>query len=119
MTREDTFEDYIRRSDVGLTDFEIIMCNGDYREALKIVLEKIAKAPSVKPQKLKWISVDERLPERDVDVLAYVRGASFDYQRVMWIDDHSGKWAGYIGSGLYDKVIAWMPLPEPYKGGDR
>lgn len=65
-------------------------------------------------RKLKWISVDERLPERDVDVLAYVRGASFDYQRVMWIDDYSGKWVGYIGSGLYDRVIAWMPLPEPY-----
>jgi hypothetical protein len=43
-------EDCIRRSAVGLTDFEIIMCNGDYREALKIVLEKIAKAPPVKPQ---------------------------------------------------------------------
>lgn len=43
-------EDCIRRSDIGLTDFEIIMCKGDYREALKILLEKIAKAPSIKPQ---------------------------------------------------------------------
>lgn len=47
---KETYEDCIRRSDVGLTDFEIIMCKGDYREALKILLEKIAKAPSVKPQ---------------------------------------------------------------------
>ena len=48
--------DCIRRSDVGLTDFEIIMCNGDYREGLKILLEKIAAAPSVTPiQKMgKW-----------------------------------------------------------------
>mgnify|MGYP003296399858 CR=1 FL=1 len=38
--------DYIKRSDVGLTDFEIIMCKGDYREALKMLLEKIASAPS-------------------------------------------------------------------------
>lgn len=41
--------DCIRRSDIGLTDFDIIMCKGDYREALKILLEKIASAPSVKP----------------------------------------------------------------------
>ena len=48
--------DCIRRSDIGLTDFEIIMCNGDYREGLKILLEKIAAAPSVTPiQKMgKW-----------------------------------------------------------------
>lgn len=46
---QETCEDCIRRSDVGLTDFEIIMCNGDYREGLKILLEKIAAAPSVSP----------------------------------------------------------------------
>lgn len=60
--------DYIRRSDVGLTDFEIIMCNGDYREALKILLEKIAKAPSVNIQKTaQWIHTndcDEEWPYR-------------------------------------------------------
>lgn len=49
MARESS-EDCIRRSDAGLTGFEIVMCNGDYREALRILLEKIAKAPSVIPQ---------------------------------------------------------------------
>ena len=46
---QDQCEDCIRRSDIGLTDFEIVMCNGDYREGLKILLEKIAAAPSVTP----------------------------------------------------------------------
>ena len=83
------------------------------------IKQDIDEAPTVViPAIPKWFSVDERLPERDVDVLAYVRGASFDYQRVMWIDDYSGKWVGYIGSGLYDKVIAWMPLPERYTKGN-
>jgi hypothetical protein len=52
--------DCIRRSDIGLTDFEIIMCNGDYREGLKILLEKIAAAPSVTPMPKmgKWIGVN-------------------------------------------------------------
>ena len=41
--------DCIRRSDIGLTDFEIVMCNGDYKEGLKMLLDKIEKAPSVHP----------------------------------------------------------------------
>lgn len=62
----------------------------------------------------RWIPVSERLPERDVDVLTYHRNESYDYQYVSWIDDYSGEWAGFIGS-LSDEVLAWMPLPQPYK----
>lgn len=32
---------------LGLTDFEIVMCDGDYKEALKMVLGKIEDAPIV------------------------------------------------------------------------
>ena len=32
---------------LGLTDFEIVMCDGDYKEALKLVLSKIRNAPTV------------------------------------------------------------------------
>ena len=32
---------------IGLTDFEIIMCNGDYKEALKMLLNKIEDAPTM------------------------------------------------------------------------
>ena len=38
--------EYIKREDVGLSDFEIVMCNGDYKEALKMLLEKVEKIPS-------------------------------------------------------------------------
>lgn len=34
---------------IGLTDFEIIMCNGDFKEALKMLLDKINSAPTVIP----------------------------------------------------------------------
>lgn len=36
---------YIKKADLGLTDFEIIMCNGNYKKALEMLLDKIAKAP--------------------------------------------------------------------------
>lgn len=49
-TLEQDWKDCIRRSDVSLTDFEIVMCNGDYKEGLKMLLEKIEKAPPVSPQ---------------------------------------------------------------------
>lgn len=51
LCREDQEQcgDCIRRSDIGLTDFEIVMCDGDYKEGLKMLLEKIEKAPSVTP----------------------------------------------------------------------
>ena len=42
-----TDKDLINRKELELTDFEIISCNGDYKEALKILLDKIDNAPSI------------------------------------------------------------------------
>lgn len=39
--------DLIDRDKVGLTDFEIMMCNGDYKEGMKMLLEKIASIPAI------------------------------------------------------------------------
>ena len=49
--------EYIKREDVGLSDFEIVVCNGDYKEALKMLLEKVEKIPSadvVERKRGKW-----------------------------------------------------------------
>lgn len=32
---------------IGLTDFEILMCNGDYKEGLEMILQKIENAPTI------------------------------------------------------------------------
>ena len=37
---------YIDKDTLGLTDFEIFMCDGSYKEALKMLLEKIEQAPT-------------------------------------------------------------------------
>ena len=34
---------------LGLTDMEIIMCDGDYKEALKMLIDKIEHAPTIEP----------------------------------------------------------------------
>lgn len=101
--------DCISREDViSLANKGYLVSNSNY----KSVCDVINALPSVTP-KVEWIPCSERLPERDVNVLAYHRNISFDYQYVSWIDDNSGRWCGFIGN-LSDDVIAWMPLPTPY-----
>ena len=59
VVEQESCKDCIDRSKLGLTDFEIVMCDGDYKEALKMLLDKIEKAPSVNPQPKtgKWIDI--------------------------------------------------------------
>lgn len=46
---------------LGLTDMEIIMCNGDYKEALKMLLNKIEHTPTIEERKMgKWTRVVDR-----------------------------------------------------------
>lgn len=57
-----------------------------------------------------WISVEDRLPEKDVKVLTFgVYGFSVNYR-----DRFSGKWRGVNGRSQW--ITHWMPLPEPPKG---
>lgn len=75
----------------------------------------------------RWIPCSERLPEEDMkDVLVwfeYFRYGEYNepYQTIGIGYMYDGKWSGFINgssgwSGL--KIIAWMPLPEPYKEGE-
>ena len=40
-----------------LTDMEIIMCDGDYKEALKMLIDKIEHVPTIEPERKtgKWL----------------------------------------------------------------
>lgn len=60
-----------------------------------------------------WISVDERLPEAEQEyVLACRRDGSMDTARY---SPYSNRW--YVGSmcSVSFSVIAWRPLPAPYR----
>lgn len=70
------------------------------------VRECLAEAPSVVVEP-HWIPVTEKLPEYGTAVLTYNRDEEFEINHI--IDDEDGEW-------FYNGVIAWMPLPEPYKG---
>jgi hypothetical protein len=71
----------------------------------------IKTAPTVERLTGRWIPVSERLPEINKEVIVTDIETSDTYQ------------SRYIGGGywgcdngpLNDRIIAWMPLPTPYK----
>lgn len=70
---------------------------------------------------LKWISVSERLPKKESK--SYWVCADTKYQcECRWTNNiygigESGEWGWKIFDiPQYTKVVAWMPLPESYKG---
>ena len=60
-----------------------------------------------------WIPVTERLPEPSVEVLTTCWNATVGgtYISVAWMHK-DGTWC------FRENVLAWMPLPEPYKEGE-
>ena len=62
-----------------------------------------------------WIPVSERLPEKNVEVLATTEWGSITIAERYSANDY------FINEGTTnadaDEIIAWMPLPEAYKEG--
>lgn len=67
-----------------------------------------------------WISVKERLPEKNAEVTIYTPHGGVD-TRVLGIcdDDPNGLWYCYKGVDeplRFNEVTHWRPLPEPPRG---
>ena len=86
------------------------------REAIDVAIEAIHSEPH-------WIPCSERLPETTDAVLTtyivngdrsrrYVEESSYYGDDGSW----SSPWDEYRDVGTSIEVIAWMPMPEPYKG---
>lgn len=69
-----------------------------------------------------WIPISKRLPDKDILVLTYVdTGTTRTYCLAFWNDYYKAWEEGIGGYRLIDRdlgyqVLAWQPLPEPYKG---
>jgi len=64
-----------------------------------------------------WVSVKERLPEKNIEVLVILKGCSTGkiIQRTantVNADDHDWESDGYEIANCWD-LTHWMPLPEP------
>lgn len=76
------------------------MCFTDLCEAVDIAIEALSEQPE--PQ---WIPCSERLPEKNGDYLCSLGDDEHSIEVDTFAEDHFE---------IYN-VIAWMPLPEPYK----
>ena len=81
----------------------------------------VNELPSVTPQEPKWIPVTERLPEDNENVLVSVIATNEkDYFRVgdAWYQPPNGCRGEWKNLMICEEVVAWMPLPKPYKPTD-
>lgn len=78
------------------------------------VFDAILKAPTIEPQpEQRWIPCGERLPDGYATVLITHRGGvSFG-----WYNGRYWERGANAKHRPLQTVIAWMPLPEPYKEG--
>ena len=68
-------------------------------------------------QQTAWIPVGERLPDK-TDIYLITFGKYETAKAVIASHYFDGEWLSLDHGYVFGTVIAWMPLPEPYKGGD-
>ena len=88
-----------------------IICDQKIEGLADDVMDIIANGVTVQ----EWISVDDRLPEDDSDVLAYLQ---IDQEgRIYPANYAKGVWFDCIfNTPATGTTTHWMPLPEPPKG---
>ena len=90
-------------------DFQESWVNGEYYYVKE---RDKAKNPENVPTNDGWIPVEERLPEDEAMMLVTCKTkAGRLFVNRAWYGD--GSWHG---TGTMSGVIAWRPLPEPYRG---
>ena len=80
-------------------------------EALDLAIKALEQEP-------KWIPVLERSPEKSGKYLAYIINKNDDKLQYIMTCEYlvDGYWHWFPDDECAsDNVIAWMPLPEPYK----
>ena len=80
----------------------------------------LRQLPSAQPEQ-RWIPCSERLPEESGQYLITVRYKHVDGYEDVYAEHGewgNGKWDMFCFGhcGEVESILAWMPLPEPYKG---
>ena len=92
----------------GQFDHDIYIAQETFVDSMQI----IADLPSAE----QWTPVADGFPEIGDRTLVTIPSIG---EKFVTIGTYAGEYRWYISDyGFCEKVIAWMSLPEPYKGGD-
>ena len=88
----------------------------DFVQAIDIAIKAL--------EKQRWIPVTERLPDKRGDYLVTLCGNGEPWVEIaLWNETFGGRWQMVLYNDVdysdISNVIAWMPLPEPYQGGEQ
>lgn len=86
------------------------------QEQMEYILAETKKQLSGESTTFEWVSCKDRLPETNGEYLVTVKADSkyaFNNEPTVYTDYFQ---FGCQWDDCGDDVIAWMPLPEPYKG---
>lgn len=108
MTREEAIE----ALDEIFDNSEFSRYESWYGTAMDMAIEALSA-------EAEWIPCSERLPKARESVLLSTK--EWTGEGCYWETTKNHViWKGYRWNAIYwdDEVIAWMPLPKPYKGGE-
>lgn len=93
--------------------FQINNCETYGHSDIYIDLEMAKKwVETIEKKKVgEWIPVEERLPEQSLNS---VIGWDAYRERCCFVQYYMNEWI--LGNHESVKIVAWMPLPEPFKG---
>ena len=88
-------------------------------ERLKKELQMLMLDRDCEKHSGKWIPVSERLPDTEDKVLCWYEYYHWSQEKILpeyGLGQYiCGGWFGEVSNGLNVRVIAWQPLPAPYK----
>ena len=113
-------DEEIRETRLKVLEKDLASINNRLHHAFNQGFELGRKSTTPK-EKTNWIPVSERLPESDEyigDVAKYYLVQNEYGDMLVARYTHSEYWEQiYQLKPIDDKIIAWMPLPKPYKEG--
>ena len=95
-------------------DFEDCETCASEHEQLADWLEELAERREAD----KWISVKERLPEEETDVLVCNEKGDMIVCRGSRSTEIEGEFIWYVCDWRYGEITHWKPLPKPYESED-